>query len=169
MRRWALIFAVIVLLFMSGCSEEADRMVEEDIVDYLDAASFRAGKVKGLQISIGTSFDEVIRELGDPLEKDYYKGGLYLMYELEEKPYDVFFFGYDVGVVQHIMLFPKDGLSLDMVREKLGEADSDRYDDSLNEAWIMMYDYKNYSLYVEAVGAEKNGQVWSLFLKQENL
>lgn len=141
--------------------------------DYLRVDLLCRGIIHGLDVQIGHLKTEMKEKLGEPSESGYYDGGFYDAYDVGDA--SVLYFGEDESEIEHVWLIPHDRVSLETVREALGEAVVDRHveeDDAFDEwdeysEWFLFYEFGPFTLRVYGEDDEHGSRVIYFFLKQE--
>lgn len=153
----------------STCPDEAaDKEYVE--IEFLRKSQLCKGIVQGLEVQIGDMKIEMRAKLGESIESDYFEGGYYDAYDVNN--HRVMYFGEEDGVIEHIWLVPYDNIPLQMVRDLLGEADIDRFmNDEYgdDEERYMLYDYGDYTFRVFTDEEDERMNVLYFFLKSEEV
>lgn len=139
------------------------------------------GKMDGIEFGVGDKGKDVIEQWGDPLDIDYFLGGLYMMYE------DVTFFTngyrkgddtYDYGEVviiyyggENTTYNVKVGMVFEEIEEKLGEPshismfDENEYSELHGENWVAVYKTGEY--FVSFQFPNENMPIEAIFIQKD--
>ncbi|MGE5415647.1 MAG: DUF4309 domain-containing protein [Acidobacteriota bacterium] len=125
-------------------------------------------RIEGIDLDIGSSYNDVIDNMGEPKEKSNYEGGLYLAYG------DITFFteGVDNNAkVSSIAIFGnrkigivKVGMAQTEVKNIMGKPFSEGEDEE--SGWVTTYTVGNRSM--SFFSETKDSKVTSIFIKNEN-
>lgn len=124
------------------------------------------GILTTLDFQVGTPFADVIALWGEPADEGYYGGGRYYVYASEKYTYLLF----DPEIyedVHHIHVYPNEEISLDVIRQLLGDPDAEEleFDDESN--WLMVYRFEAFTVYAKGNGPESDSTIQYVFLKNE--
>lgn len=149
-----------------GQADDQDKLALSGQLRYgfLDKDAIKAGQVKGLNLEMGMSMAAVNEMYGQPVESEYFQGGKFNKYELDD--YNIFVFDADLEEVNNVMLAPKFDFKLSMVRDLLSDADYEGLGDEDGE-WMILYYYGKHSLYVHGTDDNAEGSVSYFLIKQE--
>jgi hypothetical protein len=160
--------------FVKGLAQEdtgnevpEEKMVETNFsLEKLDAEDLTNGIFTGLEFQFGSEFNDIVELWGEPVDEGYLRGGRY--YQYQSKDYDYYFFDPEISEhVKHIQITPKSSVYLNDIRNQLGEPDVDKLDEDLHETWVLIYSYRNFTLFVIGKNSAENSEVLYLSLKNE--
>lgn len=125
----------------------------------------KEGKITGLPFEIGDDFREIRKRWGIPVEEDYMRGGKFSHYQVGG--YDFYFFDAELDIITGIQINPRVEITMDQIRDSIGEADYDGLDDLSANAWSLTYHFDDYTLFFTGTSEDRNATVLDMFLKRE--